>query len=405
MMGRDKAVLTFSRFQIMKTIKTDKNKPSIKPSKKGEVSVRKGENIYLRKDGRWEGRFPKGRKQNGRIRYGYVYGKSYTEVKTKLYPLRIQYQSLQQIQGTSAETVEEWATQWFYEVQDEVKPSTFSSYYYKLTKYIFPLIGTVPLNELSLDVGKAALKKLNEGLANSTLHVIFRILNKCLNHAKKMGKINGNPFSELKLPKTKQHKIHALSMNEQKKMMRIATKEKKGYGIPTLLAMYSGMRIGEIAALRWEDIDFDANLIYVHHTYQRIPAISTQKKTQLIMADSKTEASLRVIPISKTLKKMLTKHQKGAKGSFVFSTNGHPCEPRLLTYHFHRIREKAELVQIHFHQLRHTFATRCLEAKNDVLSVSALLGHASTKMTLDTYADAMMEQRYKVIDHLDSLIS
>ncbi|MBO0452075.1 tyrosine-type recombinase/integrase [Candidatus Enterococcus murrayae] len=367
--------------------------------------MRKGENIYLRKDGRWEGRFPKGRKVNGRIKYGYVYGKSYSEVKKRLYPLRIHYQSLQQIQGTSAERFEEWAGEWLNEVQEEVKPSTLSSYHYKLTKYIYPTIKEVPLNELTLETGKHLLKDLQQQLARSTVQVIFRILNKCLNRARKRGKIHANPFSELKIPKTKHKKTRALTLTEQKRMMTIASKEKKGYGIPVLLALHSGMRIGEIAALQWSDIDFETNLITVTHTYQRIPTIEAQKKTQLILTDSKTEASVRVIPISKKLRSLLLQQRKRAKGNFVFTANGQPCEPRLLTYHFHRIREKAKLANVHFHQLRHTFATRCLEANKDISSVSALLGHASTQMTLDTYVDAMLEQRYRVIEEMTQLIS
>lgn len=367
--------------------------------------MRKGENIYLRKDGRWEGRYPKGRKLNGRIKYGYVYGKSYTEVKQALYPLRIRYQSLQEIQGVSTGTFSEWASEWLNEVREDVKPSTLSSYYYKLTKYIFPLIKDIPLNELTLETGKTILVELQKQLARSTVQVIFRIVNKCLNRAKKGGKLHTNPFSELKIPKTKQKKIRALTLSEQKKVMKVAAKEKKGRGIPALLALYSGMRIGEIAALKWTDIDFETNLISVHHTYQRIPTGQSMKKTQLILADSKTEASVRVIPMGRTLRKLLLQHRKHSKGGFVFSTKGQPCEPRLLTYHFHRIRLKAGLIQIHFHQLRHTFATRCLEAKTDISSVSALLGHASTQMTLDTYVDAMMEQRVQVINELDRLIS
>ena len=229
--------------------------------------MRKGENIYLRKDGRWEGRFPKGRKSNGGIKYGYIYGRNYSEVKRKIYPLRIQYQSLQQIQGHSTETFEEWASEWLMEVQDEVKPSTLSSYYYKLTKYIFPILKDIPLNELSLETGRGVLNELQKQLANSTVQVVFRILNKCLNFAKNSGKINVNPFSEIRIPKAKPSKIRALTRSEQKRIMETAAKEKKGYGIPSLLALYSGMRIGEISALKWENIDFDANLIYVNHTY------------------------------------------------------------------------------------------------------------------------------------------
>lgn len=366
--------------------------------------MRKGENIYLRKDGRWEGRYQKGRKSNGKIKYGYVYGRSYTEVKQKLYPLKLQYQTLQQVQGSSSETFEEWTQEWLSEMQEEVKPSTLSSYYYKLTKYIFPMIKNFSLNELSLDTGKVLLKRLQKNLAKSTIQVVFRILNKCMNHAKKMGKIISNPFSELRIPKSKGAKVRALTLSEQKKIMYTASNERRGYGIPALLALHTGMRIGEISALKWSDIDFETNLIHVSHTYQRITTIEMEQKTQLIFADSKTEASIRVIPIGKTLKRLLIKHRKYSKSEFVFSTNGHPCEPRLLTHHFHKVCSKAKLVNIHFHQLRHTFATRCLEAKKDISSVSALLGHASTQMTLDTYVDAMLEQRYQVINEMENLI-
>lgn len=367
-------------------------------------TMRKGENIYLRKDGRWEGRYPKGRKINGRLKYGYIYGKSYTEVRQKLYPLKIQYQSLQQVKGVSADTFEEWTIEWLNEVQEEVKPSTFASYYYKISKYILPVIKDVPLNEISIENGKLLLHSLQKKLARSTIQVVFRILNKCLNYAKKCGKLVANPLSELQLPKSKRRKVRALTVAEQKRMMQVAFQEKKGRGIPTLLSLHSGMRIGEIAALKWSDVDFDADLIQVHHTYQRVGTIEMKKKTQLVFADSKTEASVRVIPLSPTLKKLLKEHQKQSRGCFVFSTNGQPCEPRLLTYHFHKIREKAHLSEIHFHQLRHTFATRCLEVKKDIPAVSALLGHASTQMTLDTYVDAMLEQRFSVIYKMDDFI-
>lgn len=367
--------------------------------------MRKGENIYLRKDGRWEGRYPKGRKNNGRIKYGYVYGKSYTEVRQKMYPLRLHYNTIQQVHGVSSETFEDLTIQWLTHVQTSVKPSTFSSYYYKITKYILPILREVPLNELTLEQGKKLLEHLQKSLAISTIQVVFRVLNKCLNYAKKSGKILTNPFSEICLPKFVRKKVHALSRTEQTQMMKIAEKEKKGRGIPALLALHTGMRIGEIAALKWSDIDFEASLIHVSHTYQRIVSSNIQRKTQLIFTDSKTASSVRVIPIGKTLKKLLLQHKKQSTGIFVFSTNGRPCEPRLLTYHFHRIRLKAKLPQIHFHQLRHTFATRCLEAKGDISSVSALLGHASTQMTLDTYVNALLEQRIQVITKMERLIS
>lgn len=366
--------------------------------------MRKGENIYLRKDGRWEGRYSKGRKINGKIKYGYVYGKSYTEVRKKMFPLKIHYMTVQQTQGIASETFEEWASYWLSYVQQEVKPSTFSSYYYKIYKYVLPTLKDIPLNELTTEQGKEVLKKLSDKLARSTVHVIFRILNKCLNYAKKCGKIFSNPFASLQLPKVKKKKVKALTRLEQKRLMQIALNEKKGKGLPVLLALHSGMRIGEISALRWSDIDFDSGLIHVNHTYQRISLSYGEQRTQLNFASSKTEASIRVIPISQALRKLLIKHKRRSKGEFVFSHSGKPCEPRLLTYYFHKIRLKANLPHIHFHQLRHTFATRCLESKGDISSVSALLGHASTQMTLDTYVNALLEQRYQVIKQMEKTI-
>lgn len=182
----------------------------------GYLVMRKGENIYLRKDGRWEGRYSKGRKSNGKIKYGYVYGKSYTEVRQKIFPLRIQYHTIQQVQGFANETFEEWASYWLSYVQHDVKPSTFSSYYYKMNNYVLPMIKDVPLNELSLEQGKKILQNINGKLAKSTIQVIFRILNKCLNYAKKCGKIFSNPFSNLQLPKAKKTKVSALTRPEQK---------------------------------------------------------------------------------------------------------------------------------------------------------------------------------------------
>lgn len=366
--------------------------------------MRKGENIYLRKDGRWEGRYSKGRKLNGKIKYGYIYGKTYTEVKQKLYPLKIHYQTVQEIRGISNETFEEWAMYWLGEEQRMVKPSTYSSYYYKLTKYVLPLLKKIPLNELTKERGRMIQRELQQKLSKSTIQVVFRILNKCLNYAKKCGRIIDNPFSEIHLPKNKKNKVKALTHFEQNQLMKIAQKEKNGGGVPTLLALYSGMRIGEIAALKWEDIDFDSNLIHVNSTYQRIGTPSYSKKTQLVFTEAKTESSIRIIPMGKKLRKLLLEQLKRKRGIFVFSTNGNPCEPRLLTYHFHAIRKKAGLSNIHFHQLRHTFATRCLEAKGDVSSISTLLGHASTQMTLDIYANTLLEQRIKVIEKMEKCI-
>lgn len=179
--------------------------------------MRKGENIYLRKDGRWEGRYSKGRKINGKIKYGYVYGKTYTEVRQKMFPLRIHYMTIQQTHGVSSETFEEWASYWLSHVQHEVKPATFSSYYYKIYKYVLPILKDIPLNEMSAEQGRDLLKELRTKLARSTVHVIFRVLNKCLNHAKKCGKILSNPLASLQLPRVKKKRLRHFLVRSKKR--------------------------------------------------------------------------------------------------------------------------------------------------------------------------------------------
>ena len=367
--------------------------------------MRKGENIYKRKDGRWEGRYKKGYKANGQIKYGYIYGKTFQEVRVKLYTLKAHYLTQQEIYGKSCIPFEEWGKRWLMDIKNEVKPSTFSSYHYKLTTYVFPYIGSLFLNELTVEEGKKLVQQWSErGLSPSTMQVIVRIINKCLNDAKEKEQLKENPFSQLKLPKRNPQKIRALTRKEQHKLEQVALKEKKSAGLPTYLALYTGLRIGEIAALRWGDLDFERNLIQVKHTYQRINLALKHQKTQLMIGSTKTTSGARTIPMSQSVRKVLLKHRRHSKGSFVFSVNNHPIEPRLLTYHFHQIRKKCGLEEIHFHQLRHTFATRCLEAQSDILSVSSLLGHASTKLTLDTYADSMLEQRIEVIDQMETAI-
>ncbi|MGM0168811.1 hypothetical protein IGI39_004566 [Enterococcus sp. AZ135] len=367
--------------------------------------MRRGENIYKRKDGRWEGRYKKGYKPSGQIKYGYIYGKTFHEVRTKLYSVKAYYLTQQEIYGSACIPLEEWGYSWLKEVQQEIKPSTYSSYEYKLKKFVFSFIGTLYLNELTEVVGKQLVSHwLDKGLEVSTMQVILRITNQCLTAAKRKKYLNENPFLMVRLPKKTKKTIHSLNKQEQRLVEKVALAEKNNTGLPTYLALHTGLRIGEIAALRWRDIDFERNLITVKQTYQRISLAINDKKTQLVIGSTKTDSGERSIPLSPTLRKLLLRHQRQSKGSYVFSTKNHPMEPRLLTYHFHQIRKKCGMEEIHFHQLRHTFATRCLEAQSDILSVSALLGHNSTKLTLDTYADSMTEQRIEVIYRMEASI-
>lgn len=367
--------------------------------------ARKGENIYKRKDGRWEGRYKKGRKTNGQIKYGYIYGKTYTDVKHRLYAYKLKYQQLIQINGSSVLSYEEWGLLWLTQRQSTIKPSTYSTYFYKLKNYVFPVIGSYSLNQLS----PANLQKLvnhwqEQSLKPTTIHVLYQIVKKSLLDATLQGYLLQTPCTNIHLPRKSHHKVLALTFSEQKSLEHVAKKSPLHKGLPILLALHTGMRIGEIAALKWTDINWNKRIINVSQTYQRLPIGFGKQRTSLLLDQSKTTGSIRLIPIGANLYKYLKRWAKRSQSAYVCSKKSYPAEPRLLTYYFHKIRQKCELTSIHFHQLRHTFATRCIEAKADIVSVSRLLGHASSQTTLDIYTDSLLETRQLIINRMNQLV-
>lgn len=366
------------------------------------IMPRKGENIYKRKDGRWEGRYKKGRKENGQLKYGYLYGKTYNQVKQDLYKFKVKYQTNANLQDDCSLSYENWGILWLSQQKNYIKISTYSTYEYKLKKYVFPYIGDVWLNQITREKIQSLIDIWqNQGLKASTIHVIYQIVKKTTQVAFEQQIIYQLPCQKIYLPKKKKAHPKSLTRQDQHVLEKKVKSLPLYKGLPVLLALNAGLRIGEISALQWKDIDFDKRLIHVQQTLQRIPSPSKKKKTQLKFDSSKTESSNRIIPISVSLYKYLKKWRRKSSGSYVCSRSSKPLEPRLLTYYFHQIRKSCNFNNIHFHQLRHTFATRCIESNGDVASVSKLLGHSSIQTTLDVYTDSLLESRQRVIVQMD----
>lgn len=365
-------------------------------------SVR-GDNIYYRKDGRWEGRYAIGRKSNGRLKYGYVYGKTYQIVQEKLLPLKQQSERMMELYGKSLMTYSEWITQWKKEIQRSIKVSTYSDYCYKLARYLLPHLGNTPMYQVTSNrVQEIIDHYIEQKLSASSIQIIVCLLKKTLNDARKQGLLYTNPCNSVQLPKRNVQKIRALTLEQQRLLLEEVDKSNDDKSQAVTLALNTGMRIGEIAALRWQDIDFTRGIISVTQTCNRIKSAEHQK-TIVNYDGVKSAASHRIIPMNQKVKQLLERLKENHRSEFVFSIGEKGCEPRVLTYHFHHLRKHAKLENIHFHQLRHTFATRCLEAKVGIASVSALLGHSSTKMTLDVYSDSMMEERITAVYAIEAL--
>jgi integrase len=368
--------------------------------------TKKGENIYKRKDSRWEGRYIKGRTSENKIIYGSVYGKTYSETKQKLIVLKAKHIEPVQKINPYAGTFSEWLSFWFTsKVKNEVKPTTYSSYYRMIKKYILPFLGDYELKKMTISVIQNFVVSLQEqGLSPRTIYNIFSILKKCLNAAKVQGFIAENPCYSATLPKSIKKEIRVLTVQQQRKLEVAALKEE--WCSPIILSLYSGLRVGEISGLKWSDIDFQNNLIQVRRTVSRIVAENSyDAKTKLIEGSPKSKHSNREIPLAKNLKEYLKQYSQRTSSIYVVSKTCSITEPRIITYRFKKTLKEAGLPDTNFHVLRHTFATRCIEKGVDIVSLSKILGHQSTKMTLDTYTGSLLETRRMAMTKLDRMFN
>lgn len=363
----------------------------------------RGENIYKRKDGRWEGRYQKGRKENGSIHYGYIYGYSYRELRQQLIIKKAEYTSkINQSTITFNGSFGQWANQWLNGwMIDQLKESTYASYQNKLSLHVLPEIGDIPLQKLTSQQLQMLVQGMQKKLSPSSIQIVFRIVKSCLKTAKERGLIFINPAESIHLPKIQKKQVPALSKNQHKLILEESKKEMKY--LPILIAVETGLRIGEISALKWSDVDLDNNLLHVSKTKQRISTLDENNKTKLIESTPKTLKSVRSIPLTITLIEALKKAEVLKKSSHVIEVNGRGVEPRTISYRFEKLKQKLGLVGFVFHSLRHTFATRCVELGINIATISALLGHASIKMTLDTYTCSFVEDRKEAINQYSAM--
>lgn len=364
--------------------------------------AKRGENIYKRKDGRWEGRYKKSRNENGRIVYGYIYGKKYSEVRKKLSEKLVYYPAtdLKTFDGTVAEWLDYWLNT---AIKSQVKQSTWTSYESKLRLHIIPFLGNKKLHLIEKKHITAFLQQLStRNYSENTIQNIFTILSSSFNYAVETGNLAINPCRKLSISSRRRtREVHALSIEQQRRLESLAFEEAGCSAV--IISLATGMRVGEISGLKWTDIDFDYGIINVTCTLQRIPDPNQLGQTKVLIDTPKTKSSLRKIPLAKYLKKYLLEKKRSSDSEYVVSSNGHFAEPRVINYRLRRLIMQSGLVPFHFHVLRHTFATRCIENNVDISSLSKLLGHTSVKLTLDTYADSLWEKRREAVQIIDRL--
>jgi len=348
---------------------------------------RKGENIYKRRDGRWEGRYKTGYTEFGKAKYHSVYGHSYAEVKEKL--LTIKTASAASIIVSNL-TVKELFDEWLSAVKRRVKPSTYANYRMKVEKHIIPEFGGLRYDLLCTSMINTFIEnKIQTGLSVkyvSDIIIVFKTM------AKYAAKIHGfqNMLENITLSRKRQKELLMLTALQQRQLCRYLLNNLNLTTICVLLSLYTGIRVGEVCGLMWGDIDFERNILTIKRTVQRISTGS--HGTKIIVDTPKSRASLRSIPIPNIIMKLL-RDTRSNNNHFILSGSSTIIEPRTLQRRFQTILKKSDLPSVNYHCLRHMFATNSLQAGFDVKTLSEILGHSSAETTLNRYVHSSMERK------------
>lgn len=298
-------------------------------------------------------------------------------------------------------TIREVANLWKKDKQQYVKQSTISAYVLILENHILPAFGDkCQLSEE--EVQDFALQKLNNGLSQKTVKDILIVLKMIQKFGVKYGLFEYQDWN-VKFP-TEQRKqeLEVLSVSHQKKVMQYVTDNFTFRNLGIYICLSTGMRIGEVCALKWSDIDLGTETIHVNRTIERIYIIDGEKRhTELVMGTPKTKNSIREIPISKELMKLIRPLKKLMNDDyFVLTNEAKPTEPRTYRNYYKQLLKQLGIPDLKFHGLRHSFATRCIESQCDYKTVSVILGHANISTTLNLYVHPNMEQKKKCINKM-----
>lgn len=298
-------------------------------------------------------------------------------------------------------TLNEIILKWQFEKKHFVKKSTMSAYSLLLQNHIIPFFGKY--DNISEDlVQEFVLTKISDGLSQKTVKDILIILKMIMKYGAKKDLIIFKPW-DINFPTDHtQHKVEILTKEEHKKAIAYVKEHFTFRNLGILICLSTGMRIGEICALKWSDIDLDSQVVNVNRTIQRIYVIENgTRRTELIIDNPKTKNSNREIPLTKDLINILKPLKKLTNEEFFVITNEEkPTEPRTYRSYYKNLMEKLNLPVIKFHGLRHSFATRCIEGKADVKTVSVLLGHSNISTTMNLYVHPNTEQKKSVINNV-----
>lgn len=305
----------------------------------------------------------------------------------------------------------EWLDIWLNKyTKHAVKLRTYDRYRYIIEKHINPKLGNYELDDLSAVIlqdfvlGELESGNLNtQGpLANNSVIGIVNVLKSSLAEAKDLEVTSKDYSGKIKLPMSTEKPVTAFERHEQEKLEKYCLQAKNNY-IGIVICLYTGIRLGELLALTWDDIDFSTGLMSINKTAYRIKQNGIP---QIVVDQPKTKNSKRIIPLPKQLIEILKKIKKNSKSIYVLSTrSGGMVGTRAYQKTFERILKKLEIPYKNFHSLRHTFATRAIEMGMDVKTLSEILGHKNPVVTLTRYTHSLLSYKTDMMNKMGKMLN
>lgn len=371
--------------------------------------------ISQRNDGTWTGRVTLGYDENGKRKVKAFYGKTKGEVKKKMaeFQADIIRGDYQQVIKRS---VEGYMTDWLNDVkQNELKPSSFDRLEQTCKYQVFPFIGTLQMGMVTPEDVQGVINKLvDKGFSYSTIKKAYNAMNACFTFASERDAIRKNPCRRISLPKNREKEISDVVFYDDGQIEAIekAAMVKYGNGVYKyqngwyiILLLYTGLRIGELLALKWENVDFDKKQIKVIGNLKEVKSRGKSITNYMTVEQpTKTKSGNRIVPLADRAidaLRYLEKHKHSEE--YVAATkNGKHISPRNIDRTFRQILTAAGIEQSSgVHSLRHTFASMLFKKGVDPKTVSEILGHSDVTVTYNIYIHLIQEQKAKAIELLN----
>lgn len=362
--------------------------------------ARTGENIYKRKDGRWEGRYIKLYDANGKPKYGYVYARTYSEAKQKLAEQRCHSPSADGVSNKTSAKYNDILTAWLQSSRTNIKESTFAKYSHIIDSHIRPALGQFSLSKISTQLIESFIQQQlfvgrldgKGGLSPKTVTDMLTIIKESIGYAQDNGiAVICNP--QRITVKKKEREMRVLTSLEEEALVQVLLDDMDQYKLGVMLSLYTGIRIGEVCALQWENLCLASATLKVRKTMQRIQDknVGATSKTKVIITEPKSQCSIRDIPLPGFVLDLARRFESSPKAFVLSGDKSKYVEPRTMQHRFKQYVRDSGIADANYHTTRHTFATRCVEVGFDIKTLSEILGHANVNITLNRYVHSSFD--------------